>query len=782
MRTLVMVVVTVITFNLFAVDDGVKFCQNSNLEGLCSETTSTIFDLNGTYWYYWNGWYLVPVSRNDAISSIQVASGWEIWACTNNNNNGSCIRFTSGTYNMSNYAGFNESISSITVQPASFKEARSFYGSSDYMEGGGTKGFAYLYNNNVYSLSGNGSTGSSRRLFLKSGTNIPSLANYIVKNNSISSIRMVGGVRLSMYKNQNYSDGAVLNTSHKDLSLTGNFFGYSDWVFSSFQDNIESVKLEESPSIGMYVAFDDGTSFNWTLSETCFAINDVYNSIRGECFKPGEYWVVDNPSSTGATYTDRLRVQYPAYIDVFEDNGDSYDLVFVDGHGAYYNDEYGHRIDFVTASWNDTIRAGASFDHYFENYIGNNHPNWFYTSACESMTSGGDDILDIYPDHVADVWDVVLEKLNGAGGIYGDGGWGEKSFEMLWTWLQNVEVSESWIRAISADWRSPVYVTRENCMCGAPDCTSYMYSDYFHWTSTGAIDKKNIPSYYSHYCVRYAINGAWDVTLSKGVVGIGSDPVKTSDEADVQKAYETGMNSYDFAPVTINDVAKALNVEAVTAPGNGGSLLKAVAKERPFDIIENTKTGAVMARNRASSNLPVAGLKEDAFEIYSEEAFVVAQSLTNIGIYLDDVSYDRTVSYEKTGEKQYNEEAKYINAVNFRFKPVLDGIFTMMDTSIEMTYDAKGLYSIQTNVPAYISAKGKGELKSEIEILDVLRIYGEGNSFDYKSIVYKRTPSGDIRPHYVFEQNNRFRFIDITKSSEMEQGLQYNTSIPVETK
>lgn len=744
MRTLVMVVVTAITFNLFAIIDGVKFCQNIDLGGLCSETTSTIFDLNGTYWYYWNGWYLVPVSRNDAISSIQVASDWEAYVCTDNNNNGYCQRFTAGTYNMTNYS-LNDVISSITVQPATFEKAKSFYNGGEYGETNIT-GFAYLYQHPNYDIS----HPTYERLFLKKGDSVSDFSNYILKNNEATSIELYGSITATACKGTNFS-GTCKNIKSTYYHLGARYDSWS-WTDIGMQDEIESISLNNKPSIGWWQASDIPKP-GW-MQETALNLGSDGMTARVE------YWDSDDPTLTyngnmdDWTYYSRLtnRSNEPR----FRQYGDNYDLLFVMAHGSFYTSPNYAYIS--TTPSNHGIYAGND-GNYWTNKIGAFNTDWFFTGACQSAGNGQAETV------VIEAWHEVLERVHAFGGMLENATWWDADYYDSGDFRDNIiagnRIGTAWIDSflhtdISGYHRWPRYYTQESCDCELSSCTTqYQYDDFYGYGPQLA--DKGDPANYDWYCRRSHVD-------------------------------------YHSTPRTMLILNQSFN--------NGGGVYVTEYAAKPFDrqgiiaklgfsasdVVESEEPGAEQYKNqqqtittadhriffsslREIEALGHADSDEEAPELYKplyeKEAWDIASSIYTGILVLDTVTADISTAYSKTQVALGIEsQGGLVNRIQYIFVPIIDGRKVIND-SIAISFDAAGLYTIRAKTSKTYQETGKRYEVSADRVAQLIVQSFEGKVdlseaekiAQTSEIYYVRDAVGMLRPALFIQKDKDISYI-----------------------
>ncbi|HNT26892.1 MAG TPA: hypothetical protein PKH10_01820, partial [bacterium] len=541
MKKIFVVVIVSFTFNLFAITDGIRYCQHIDLGGYCTDITSTRFDLSQ---YTWTG----GTPQNDNVSSILVMSGWEAWVCKDANHYGDCMFLSAGTYNMTNYAGWNDQISSITVQPTTFYEAWSYYGKREFGESGTAPyGFAYAYA--CLNFVG------CKRLFLKYPDSISSLSNYIVKKNQIRSIELDGNVKATLHRD-GYSS-KILFSSHKNFSISNSItqqYGYLN--LTAFDQTVDGIMISMAPSIGFFQSElrQDFSGYPYILDfyNAYNFDNTTIDDARHEAYEVNFSLGVADPNY-GSQTSMAQKVSYYQNDQYTQRYGDNYDLLAIAAHGTldimdtdptvrnhwvainsdlYPEDSnpywYYKKYGGILKGWYEELPnyvEGAYSD--WSKYIGTKSTEWVLDSSCGSFGNHIDqhhgniswsEILDIYDGPSTE--NGILDNLHGYGGTRGD--WfffvddGESLGEEFYLNLSQYSVSSAWVASFAHLWtyvsgvlmnRDARYLTKETCDCSSIFCVAaYMNNDHFHLYGTTQPDKGSRDNY-PYTCMRR--NSSW---------------------------------------------------------------------------------------------------------------------------------------------------------------------------------------------------------------------------------------------------------------------------------
>ncbi len=734
---------------------GLRYCNTTQYAAGCTTTTETDNDLNDTWWWIPSGGigggYLVSTI---SIESIKVSEGWEAYLCTSTNSQGTCHYFDDGVYASGTGlpSELLNSTYSITVQPKTFDAAKKYFGYKKIDESDNLPvGFAYLYD--YINFEKPTISNDHRRLFLDSleRNNFDNLDNTILGSNRASSANFYGNVYAKIYDNSlSYK---YLLTSHHDFSDIWTL--YPQIIFYDFNNNVKKIQLVgqsvTAGSVGVFISND--VPYTSKVDEMCMSGPDEVSNqtvkLRIEC-KGSNYFF---PASEAAmeniddVFYDRIYDGSTHQIERFADN---YNLLMLDGHGAYNSSEKTVDIGLPDSSYSILF---SPINNSYENRLGKLNTKWVETMACNSMGVSGVNMSD-----VGDAYYKVLVRLNGVGGYKNPSSWGCLDalgtdwgcdyYNYLDHWddlvKNNKTVSKAWIDSWSESsvlswWdRDARFLTLENCNCTqTTSCPSFMILDTFYNVLSGPMDQKTTTTGYDYYCFRDRESPNF------------SNYVRNVNNLIQEETYPEEFSSYSVEPVADSIIEELMGIkigdkETRTKGENNYSY------RDDYLIMKKSGKDFSAIMNRAQESFRYDNDWEYEAKDRFEEAKAIAETLTTLDLEYAGISKDTNEAFEVGGNGE--SLGKSVNSISFVFRPKINGVPVFIE-DISVEYDAQGLYQIKSRVPHSITLSRTGKIMSEEKAVEELS----------KSVTIEEAEKGQVM--YVLNENsNELVLARITKS------------------
>ncbi|MBR6245598.1 LamG domain-containing protein [bacterium] len=762
---------------------GVRYCNTDQNSAGCTVVNNTVYNLGQYSWWISSTGptglpIMLPVSQT-SIESVKVSEGWEVYLCTQTNNNGSCYYYDDGFYDNSNglYSSLVNNVYSMTVQPSSFSAAKKFFGfrrADDTTNS--PSGFAYLYEPVNFAAPSKANS-SRRRLFLNSydrynfSTN---LSNSIMRTNTAGSAELYGDVYLVL-GNSTYGSKELM-TSHNNFSK--NLADYPELDFRNYYHNTNSAVLhggtEEVGSVGVFFS-DDFPRFEYLYPFCLNGVSDTIddNPTRIECvgYNPGTDYSNKLPfyDSNNSSYNNDIdkfwEIVYGGNRQKFEKYADNYSLLLLIGHGNYSNSQMKigvpHRWENVI---NDVTYYFPHIDIYsnysdpYSQNLGKQNTRWMETSACNSMGYDGIDWAD-----VGNLYYNILTRLNGIGGFRNLSYWGDSSHYYYNYWqdltYNNKPVSKAWVDSwsmyTSSFWRNARFLTLEQCNCTQTNCFTYMKNDYFYnvssdllpQNSSGPMSQKTDLTNYNYYCFR-------DMESNFDNYSRGSF-LTSQNYPDEFAAY-----AYDSLPNQIVEQLFNVIINEDTAKLRGNDRYN----YKDAYVILNRKEKSIQAvMNRKMASFEDERESEETISDKFNEAKEMAETLTSIELEYVGISRDVNEAFEVGGNGE--SLGKMINSVAFVFRPVIDGV-PIFSESIEVEYDAEGFYQLRSNVPYSVSKIRGSDIKSEEQVDE--EAYSALGKEEDKIIAYVLNEKGEFILSVIAKDdaNNTFLTISLEANND----------------
>ncbi|MBP5590341.1 hypothetical protein J6Y50_00605, partial [bacterium] len=600
-----------------------------------------------------------------------------------------------------------------------------------------------------------------RRLFLNSydrydfSTGLP---NSIIRTNYVTSAELYGDVYL-VVGNSTYGSKELM-TSHNDFSK--NLSTYPELDFRNYYHNTNSAvlhgKTEVVGSVGWFFAEDVSRieiRYASCLNGVSETIND--NMTRIECIKYGEE-SLPFYSSIAQNPDEFLSRTYNGNKQKFERYTDNYSLLMLSGHGAYNSSGQTYvnastRITTENAEEARRIKIYADNRDPYSKNLGKLYTYWLGNTSCQSM---GNDSVNW--DEVGNVYYNILTRLNGVGGFRNDSHWNPNTygtdFEGYWEDLtnNNKTVSKAWVDSWSSNdtpvWgRNARFLTLEACDCTLTNCFAYMKSDFFYNVSTGPLPQKTDLTNFNYYCFRDRESILYNYSRGSSLT--------SQNYPEEFTAY-----SYDILPNRIIEQLFDVKIDNDTAKFRGNDRYN----YKDDYVILNRKDKNIQAvMNREMASFEDEEESEKTIRDKFREAKETAETLTSIELEYAGISRDVNEAFEVGGNGE--SLGKMINSIIFVFRPIINGI-PIFSESIEVEYDADGLYQLRSNVPYSVSETKRSAIKSEEQMEE--EIYSALGKEEEKIISYVLNEDGEFILSAVAKDDTNKTYLTISLEADHE--------------